>query len=176
MEVQSDSCRILGLDPGLRFTGWGCVEGQGGAFVYKGHGVIPVPPLFSMAERLGYLFKQLQEILKQSEPSEVALEEVFINKNGESTMKLCMARGVVMLVPATLGIPVFEYGANAAKKTITGRGHAEKAQVKAMVEFLLPPFKTAQTERLAKEDCSDALAVALCHAQNRKFAKIVAAG
>lgn len=162
--------RVVGLDPGLRFTGWGCVDVDGGAFIYRGHGVIAVPSCLSVAERLAALFQELKAVLGDLQPNEVAVEEVFVNHNGTSTMKLCMARGVVLLVPATLKIPVYEYGANCIKKTITGNGHATKDQVKTMVEFFLPKFRQAQSDRRFFADCSDALAMALCHAQHLSFA------
>lgn len=160
---------VVGLDPGLRFTGWGCLEDKGTALSYRGHGVIAVPSMLSMAERLHFLFDHLCETLQKQRPDEVAVEEVFMTRNGESTMKLCMARGIVLLAPATLGIPVYEYSANCIKKTVTGQGHADKTQVKALVEFLLPAFRQAQAslDRKLKMDCSDALAIALCHAQHR---------
>lgn len=161
--------RIVGLDPGLRFTGWGCIDIDGSAFIYRGHGVVAVPARLPIAERLETLFRELSDVLADLRPSEVAVEEVFVNHNGASTMKLCMARGIVLLAPATLKIPVYEYGANCIKKCVTGNGHATKDQVKTMVEFLLPKFKHAQTEQKFFADCSDALAMALCHAQHLSF-------
>lgn len=159
--------RIVGLDPGLRFTGWGCVRiDSGGVVVYEGHGVIAVPLALPLPQRLSLLFQTLSEILADLHPDGVTVEEVFVNRNGASTVKLCMARGVVMMAPARLGIPVFEYGANCIKKTVTGNGHADKAQIKTMVEFLLPKFRLAQQGQPCKADCSDALAAALCHAQH----------
>lgn len=158
--------RVVGLDPGLRFTGWGALDDHGSRLTYQGHGVVVVPPRLPLAERLHFLFEQVCVVLRKQQPDEVAIEEIFVNRNGESTLKLCMARGVVLLAPATFGIPVFEYSANCIKKTVTGQGHADKAQVKALVEFLLPSFKEAQAGTPMKADCSDALAVALCHAQH----------
>lgn len=165
--------RVVGLDPGLRFTGWGTLEDHGSRLCYQGHGVIVVPSTLSLAERLRFLFEHVYAVLREQRPDEVAIEEVFVNRNGESTLKLCMARGVVLLAPATLGIPIFEYGANCIKKTVTGQGHADKAQVKALVEFLLPAFKQAQTEAHLKADCSDALAIALCHVQHGSLGRAV---
>lgn len=160
----------MGFDPGLRFTGWGCLKYEkDGSFVYQGHGIIAVPSSLPIAERLHFLFKKLQDVLKTYSPDEVAIEEVFMNKNAGSTMKLCMARGIAMLVPATLGLSIYEYGANCIKKTVTGQGHANKTQVKAMVEFILPKFKENQSKSISQLDCSDALSVAICHAQHRLF-------
>lgn len=163
--------RIVGLDPGLRYTGWGCIEVSGNEISYGGHGVISVPVLDSVSERLAILFQSLHQILSDLQPHEVAIEEVFVNRNGASTMKLCMARGVVLLAPAVLKIPVFEYGANCIKKTITGSGHATKVQIQTMVSFLLPPFR--QSSSSSRMDCSDALAAALCHAQHRPLSTAI---
>lgn len=167
--------RVMGLDPGLRFTGWGTLDDDNSRLSYKGHGVISVPPALSLAERLHFLFERVCDVLREQQPNEVAVEEVFVNRNGESTLKLCMARGVVLMSPAVFGIPVFEYGANCIKKTVTGQGHADKAQVKALVEFLLPAFKQAQSKAPFKLDCSDALAIALCHAQHDSINRVVGA-
>ena len=159
--------RIVGLDPGLRFTGWGCIRvDDGGVLIYEGHGAIAVPLSLSLPQRLAQLFQELEGILTDLHPDGVTVEEVFVNRNGASTVKLCMARGVVLMAPARLGIPVFEYGANCIKKTVTGNGHADKNQIKTMVEFLLPKFRLAQQGQPYKADCSDALAAALCHAQH----------
>jgi crossover junction endodeoxyribonuclease RuvC len=129
--------RILGIDPGLQRTGWGCIGAVGGALEYVGHGVVSVAASLAMPLRLQHLYAELLDIIEQLKPDCVAIEEVFVNKNGASTMKLCMARGVAMLAPAMLGVDVFEYSANCVKKTVTGSGHADKSQVKFMVEQLL---------------------------------------
>lgn len=139
--------------------------------VYEGHGVVAVPSSLPLPERLSFLFQELSEVLKELRPDSVTVEEVFVNRNGASTVKLCMARGVVLLAPARLGIPVFEYGANCIKKTVTGNGHADKEQMETMVEFLLPRFRVARQGNPCPADCSDALAAALCHAQHLSLAK-----
>jgi crossover junction endodeoxyribonuclease RuvC len=114
-----------------------------------------------MEKRLEFLYLNLINVVKSFDPAEIAIEEVFVNKNGNSTMKLCMARGVVMLVPAMLNVSVTEYSANCIKKTVTGNGHAEKNQVMRMVKHILPAYE--ENDSTAKSDSSDALAVAICH-------------
>lgn len=154
---------ILGIDPGLRFTGWGVVVRSPFGLVYGGHGTIRVPVGGPTAERLQRLFEGVQAVLHDIMPSVVAVEEVFTIPNGASTMKLCMARGVAILAPALLKIPVAEYAANAVKKAVTGDGHAGKERVAEMVQHLLMDFP-AEPQR-GRGDGTDALAIALCHAQ-----------
>ncbi|MDR1907625.1 MAG: crossover junction endodeoxyribonuclease RuvC [Holosporales bacterium] len=164
--------RIIGIDPGLLHTGWGCVDAaagvdvQGGRLKYVEHGVISVPSSLHVAQRLKQIYTELSEVINELKPSHIAIEEVFVNRNGESTMKLCMARGVVMLVPAIAGVDVFEYGANCIKKTVTGLGHADKSQVKTMVEYFLPALKVGDKNVRVRADGTDALAIAICHAQH----------
>lgn len=162
---------ILGLDPGLRFTGWGAVNATSGKLGYKGHGVIAVPSSLSITRRLNFLFNALCAVISEMQPDEVAIEEIFVNQNGVSTMKLCMARGVVLLAPASVELEVFEYGANCIKKTVTGDGHASKDQVEAMVRCLLPDF--LPEDKKLKQDCTDALAIAICHAHHRNMHQIL---
>ena len=159
----NDAVRILGLDPGLRHTGWGLIESRGQGLRYIASGVInPNVKEESLALRLAELFEKLHDVVKTCAPDEAVVEEVFVNKNPGSTLKLGMARGVVLLVPAHLEIPVFEYTANQVKKSVVGTGHADKNQVMFMVRRLLP---TAPPDM--KLDAADALAVALCHAHHR---------
>lgn len=150
---------VLGLDPGLRFTGWGVVESSKGECL--GYGVISTASCSSVPERLAFIFKELQNILRTYSVDDVVLEEVFINSNGQSSIKLCMARGISMVVPALYGKKVFEYAANFIKKTITGCGHASKEEIQRMVHILLPKIKSFETA-----DSADALAAALCHIQS----------
>lgn len=164
---------ILGLDPGLRFTGWGAVNATSGKLGYKGHGVIAVPSSLSITRRLNFLFNALCAVISEMQPDEVAIEEIFVNQNGVSTMKLCMARGVVLLAPANAGVEVFEYGANCIKKTVTGDGHASKDQVETMVRCLLPDFPS--NDKKLKQDSMDALAIAICHAHHRNMREVLAA-
>ena len=152
--------RLLGLDPGLRRTGWGVITAAGNRLVYVAGGVIEVNPGPSLAERLSALYRGLVDVLDRHAPDAAAVEETFVNKNPASTLKLGVARGVALLAPAERGLPVHEYSANLIKKSVVGVGHADKAQVQMMVRRLLPGclFTSA--------DAADALAVAICHAHH----------
>ena len=153
--------RILGLDPGLRHTGWGVIESVGNRLTYVAHGVVDVPHLESTADRLVILFRALEVVVKIHTPQEAAVEETFVNKNPASTLKLGLARGVVLMAPALWGLSVAEYAANRVKKSVVGVGHADKAQVAHMVQILLPAAGAVTL------DGADALAVAICHAHYR---------
>src|SRR6266852_973128 len=152
--------RLLGLDPGLRHTGWGVIEAAGNRLTHVADGVVHSDGKQSLAERLVALFRQLGEILDRYRPDEAAVEETFVNKNASSTLKLGVARGVVLLVPAERGIPVAEYSTNLIKKSVVGAGHADKIQIQMMVRRLLPGCA------IASPDAADALAVAICHAHH----------
>jgi crossover junction endodeoxyribonuclease RuvC len=152
--------RLLGLDPGLRHTGWGVIEVTGNRLTHVADGVVHSDGKQSLAERLVALYRQLNEILERYRPDEAAVEETFVNKNASSTLKLGLARGVVLLAPAERGIPVAEYSTNLIKKSVVGAGHADKAQVQMMVRRLLPGCA------IASPDAADALAVAICHAHH----------
>jgi crossover junction endodeoxyribonuclease RuvC len=152
--------RVLGLDPGLRHTGWGVIDVDGNRLTHVADGVASAPADLSLGERLVVLFRQLNEILDRFRPDAAAVEETFVNKNASSTLKLGVARGVVLLAPAERGVPVSEYSANMVKKSVVGAGHAEKAQVQMMVRRLLPGCT------VLKADAADALAVAICHAHH----------
>jgi crossover junction endodeoxyribonuclease RuvC len=159
--------RLIGLDPGLRHTGWGIIEASGNRLSHVADGVVHAHVNLSLAERLGEIFHQLNEVLDRYAPEAAAVEETFVNKNPSSTLRLGMARGVVLLAPAERGLPVFEYSTNLVKKSIVGVGHADKAQVQMMVRRLLPGAQ-------ADEDASDALAVAICHAHHAATRRVVA--
>jgi crossover junction endodeoxyribonuclease RuvC len=152
--------RLLGLDPGLRRTGWGVIDAIGNRLVYVADGVIAVRAEGTLADRLTAIFRGLNDVLERYRPDAAAVEESFVNKNPSSTLKLGVARGVALLAPAERGIPVLEYSTNLVKKSVVGQGHAEKAQVQMMVRRLLPGclFSSA--------DAADALAVAICHAHH----------
>lgn len=152
--------KILGLDPGLRFTGWGLIDSVDNRLKFLGAGRIVVPEKDDLSTRLGFLHQELYKIIEQLQPDEAAVEETFSNVNAKSTLKLGMARGVVMLVPAQFNIPVSEYAANTVKKTVVGAGHASKDQIQHMVKMLMP---TAQFENA---DAADAIAIAICHAHH----------
>jgi crossover junction endodeoxyribonuclease RuvC len=152
--------KIIGLDPGLRFTGWGLIESVDNRLKFLGAGRIAVPEKLDLSSRLGFLHQELYKALADLQPDEASVEETFSNVNAKSTLKLGMARGVVMLVPAQFNIPVSEYAANTVKKTVVGAGHASKEQIQHMVKMLLP---MAQFD---SPDAADALAIAICHAHH----------
>jgi crossover junction endodeoxyribonuclease RuvC len=152
--------RLIGLDPGLRHTGWGVIEAVGNRLIHVADGVVHSRAARPLAARLVDLFRQLNDILSRYRPDEAAVEESFVNKNPASTLKLGVARGVVLLAPAERGIPVFEYSANLVKKSVVGVGHADKQQIEMMVKRLLP------AAALEAFDAADALAVAICHAHH----------
>ncbi len=160
--------RLIGLDPGLRLTGWGVIDVDGNRLRHVAHGVIKVASDRTLAERLSELFDGVAAVIAGQQPLEAAVEETFVNVNPGSTLKLGQARGVVMLAPARAGLPVFEYAANLVKKSVTGAGHAEKHQIAMMVGRLLPGVE-------ATADAADALAVAICHAHHRSTARRVEA-
>jgi crossover junction endodeoxyribonuclease RuvC len=153
--------RIIGIDPGLRNTGWGVIAQEGSRLTYVADGAIHSDGELSLAERLLQLHTQLIDILREFAPDEAAVEETFVNTDARATLKLGQARGVLMLAPAMLKIPVSEYAPNTVKKAVVGAGHAEKDQVKHMVKLLLPKAK------MRTADSTDALAVAICHAHYR---------
>ncbi len=152
--------RLLGLDPGLRVTGWGMVEADGNNLSHIADGALKIDARGSLAERLADLYAGLREVLDLHHPDEAAVEETFVNRNPASALKLGQARGVVLLAPAEFGIPVAEYPANVVKKSVVGAGHADKQQIDAMVRMLLPGCEAATP------DAADALAVAICHAHH----------
>jgi crossover junction endodeoxyribonuclease RuvC len=152
---------IIGLDPGLRNTGWGVIESEGSRLVYVADGSVHSNADDELATRLLQIHEQIVRVLKDYEPDEAAIEETFVNKDARATLKLGQARGVVMLAPASMQIPVSEYAPNVIKKSVVGAGHAEKDQVKHMVKLLLPKAV------MKSADSVDALAIAICHAHHR---------
>ena len=149
--------RILGLDPGLRHTGWGVVEAEGSRLRYIACGAVNPRTDGAMAERLKDLHDALTEVLNEFRPEEAAVEETFLNKNPGSTLKLGHARGVVLLAPALFGLSVAEYSAKSVKQAVVGTGNATKDQIGMMVRTLLPGCNPPS------DDAADALAVAICH-------------
>lgn len=152
--------RILGIDPGLRRTGWGVIECSGSNLSFVDCGLLTSDAAAPLAERLASLYRQLREVVAAHAPQEAAVEQTFVNKDASATLKLGQARGIALLAPAEAGIPVAEYAPNAVKKTVVGAGHAGKAQIRVMVSVLLPKAK------FDNDDTADALAVALTHAQH----------
>jgi len=153
--------RLLGLDPGLRFTGWGIIESDGNRLRHVADGVISTESIADVPLRLKALDDALAALLELYHPAEAAVEETYVNRNATATLKLGYARGVCLLAPARRNIPVFEYGAKTVKLSVVGTGNADKLQVGLMVRRLLP----GAIQKRA--DAADALAVAICHAHHR---------
>jgi crossover junction endodeoxyribonuclease RuvC len=151
---------ILGLDPGLGITGWGIVAKSGSRLTHIANGQVKTDAAAPLAERLVMLDRELTDVILAHRPDCAAVEEVFVNKNPQSTLKLGQARGVCLLAAARAGLPVSEYATRLVKKALVGTGAAEKAQVQAMLRVLLPGV------RLAGADAADALAVAIAHAHS----------
>ena len=152
--------RLVGFDPGLRKTGWGIIDVEGSRLSHVANGIIKTDNSLTLAERLVQLHDGLQQVISDWEPVSAAVEETFVNKNPNSTLKLGQARGISLLVPSMAGLPVSEYSPNHIKKSVVGSGHAGKEQVTAMLGILLPGVK------INGEDAGDALAVAICHAHS----------
>lgn len=161
--------RILGVDPGLRHTGWGVIDVEGSRLSFVASGAVHSATGENLAIRLKKLYDGLAEVIERHAPDEAAVEETFVNRDAQSTLKLGHARGIALLAPARAGLEVHEYAANLVKKTVVGVGHAEKTQVQMMIKALLP-----RAEALTA-DAADALAVAICHAQHRDARKRAAA-
>lgn len=153
--------RIIGIDPGLRRTGWGVIESDGVRLGYIASGCITSDSEGELASRLVELHEGLSTVIASFRPREAAIEETFVNKNARATLKLGQARGIALLVPAQAGLVIAEYAPNQVKKTVTGVGHGEKQQIQMMVGLLLPKA------RFESADEADALAIAICHAQHR---------
>ena len=149
--------RLLGLDPGLRHTGWGIINSKDNKISWVASGNISPKISLSLSERLKEIHQGLNSIVKKYNPSIAAIEEVFVNMNGQSTLKLGMARGAAITACSINEIPVYEYAPTRVKQSVTGSGRSKKDQVASMVNILLPRCE------IKSEDESDALAVAICH-------------
>src|ERR1700745_1017649 len=158
--------RILGIDPGLRRTGWGVIEVDGNRLAYVGCGSGEPPENLPLASRLLTIHEGLAAVLGNFRPAEAAVEQTFVNKDGVATLKLGQARGVAMLAPAMFGISVSEYAPNQVKKTVVGAGHADKNQIMVMLKLLLRRADPASA------DAADALAIAITHAHHRGSAAL----
>jgi crossover junction endodeoxyribonuclease RuvC len=167
--MSSQPIRIIGIDPGLRRTGWGIVEADGTRLTYVASGLVTSDSEGELAQRLRQLYEGLIAVIASFRPQEAAVEETFVNKDARATLKLGQARGMALLAPAQQGLRVAEYPPNVIKKTVTGTGHGEKRQIAAMVGFLLPKA------RFDSADEADALAIAICHASHRQATRTVAA-
>jgi crossover junction endodeoxyribonuclease RuvC len=155
--------RVIGIDPGLRRTGWGVVDVDGGRLAHVANGVCTSDGGDDLATRLLALHDQLVSVLRRLAPEAAAVEKTFVNKDAAGTLKLGQARGIALLVPALAGLAVAEYAPNEVKKVVVGVGHADKNQVAHMVRMQLPGAA------LDGPDATDALAVALCHAHHLQF-------
>jgi crossover junction endodeoxyribonuclease RuvC len=153
--------RILGIDPGLRRTGWGVIESCGNRLTFIACGSVEPPDNLPLAGRLLTIHQGLAKVLGDFDPAEAAVEQTFVNKDGVATLKLGQARGVAMLAPAMFGITVSEYAPNQVKKTVVGAGHADKNQILVMLKILLPKADPKSS------DAADALAIAITHAHHR---------
>ncbi len=154
--------RIIGIDPGLRRTGWGAILCEGSRQRFLAAGTVVPDADAPLAERLLALHRGLSAVIADLAPDEAAVEATFVNKDAGATLKLGQARGIAMVVPAAAGLLVAEYAPNLVKKTVTGTGHGDKAQVRMMVATLLPRAE------IPGEDAADALAIALTHAAHRR--------
>jgi crossover junction endodeoxyribonuclease RuvC len=163
-----NSVRILGLDPGLRRTGWGLVTIEGTKLAFVGCGTVVSEQKDSLALRLTQLHDGISRVVRDLAPDEVAVEETFVNKDAQATLKLGHARAIALLVPALAGLPVAEYAANLVKKSVVGSGHADKRQIHTMVRMLLPKADPST------DDAADALAIAITHAHHRKARALIA--
>ncbi|MDB5440380.1 MAG: crossover junction endodeoxyribonuclease RuvC [Caulobacteraceae bacterium] len=161
--------RILGLDPGLRRTGWGVIIADGARLSWVAHGVIAPPDDAPFAIRLLYLFEAIEAVIADQRPHEAAVEQVFVNTNAASSLKLGHARAAALIAPARAGLVVAEYAAREVKKSVVGTGGADKAQIAFMIARLLP------TAGGPTADAADALAVAIAHASGRRLRKLGAA-
>jgi crossover junction endodeoxyribonuclease RuvC len=161
--------RILGIDPGLRRTGWGMIASEGNRLVFLACGSLATQDGAALATRLLAIHDGLRRVLDEHVPDEAAVEATFVNKDASATLKLGQARGIAMLVPAIAGLPVAEYAPNLVKKTIIGVGHGEKAQIRMMISVLLPKADPKS------HDAADALAIAVTHAHHRQSAVLEAA-
>ncbi len=155
-----ETIRIIGIDPGLRRTGWGIVDALGNSLRFVASGTVRSDQDADLASRLRQLHDGLAAIVHNFMPHEAAVEQTFVNKDATATLKLGQARGIAMLVPALAGIDVAEYAPNAVKKAVIGVGHGEKQQIHLMIKVLLPKAV------FSGNDAADALAIAICHAHH----------
>ncbi|MGI9483457.1 MAG: crossover junction endodeoxyribonuclease RuvC [Hyphomicrobiales bacterium] len=164
----NETIRIIGIDPGLRRTGWGIISSTGVNLAHVADGTLKSDPKADLATRLLQLHRQLAAVLAEWGPEEAAVEETFVNKDARATLKLGQARGIALLVPAAAGLSVAEYAPNMVKKSVVGSGHAHKDQIGHMVRMLLPKCTPESA------DSSDALAIAITHAHHRRTLRQVA--
>ncbi|TDQ67362.1 Holliday junction endonuclease RuvC [Maritalea mobilis] len=159
--MSAHSIRILGLDPGLRHTGWGILDADGNRLKFVASGTIKPPTDQDLSLRLLGLHDEIKKLIEEFRPDEAAVEETFVNAGARSTLLLGQARGVCLVTPASCGLRVGEYAANKVKKSVVGAGHADKKQVQMMIKVLMP------TAKFNGADAADALAIAVAHAHHR---------
>ena len=157
----AEAIRIMGIDPGLRNTGWGVIDSLGNSLRFVASGTVKSDNKLDLASRLNQLYSGLEMVLHEYQPFEAAVENTFVNKDATATLKLGQARGIAMLAPARAGLRVGEYAPNAVKKTVIGVGHGDKKQILMMVKVLMPKAT------IDSEHAADALAIAICHAHHR---------
>jgi crossover junction endodeoxyribonuclease RuvC len=163
--------RILGIDPGLRRTGWGIIETSGNALSFLACGSVETDDKAELSKRLWAIHNGLRAVVMRYLPEEAAVEETFVNADARGALKLGQARGIALLVPAQSGLPVAEYAPSVVKKSVAGNGRAEKTQIRMMIGVLLPKADPRT------EDAADALAIAVTHAHHRQSAMLrIAAG
>lgn len=153
--------RILGIDPGLRRTGWGVIDTDGNRLIHVACGSVETSERATLGVRLVAIHDGLCRVIETYSPHEAAVEQTFVNTNAAATLKLGQARGIAMLVPAKAGLLMAEYAPNVVKKSVVGAGHGEKSQIRMMIGVLLPKADPQS------EDAADALAIAVCHAHHR---------
>ena len=166
--MSGEAIRIIGIDPGLRRTGWGVIDTDGVRLAFVSCGSVVSDSTEGLGLRLRQIFDGLSEVLARLKPQEAAIEQTFVNRDATATLKLGQARGIALLVPALRGIEIAEYAPNAVKKTVIGTGHGDKVQIRAMVKCLLPRATPDSS------DAADALAIAITHAQSRTWGRIAA--
>jgi len=157
----AEAIRIIGIDPGLRNSGWGVVESLGNSLRFVASGTVKSDAKLDLASRLKQLYDGLETVLHHYQPFEAAVENTFVNKDATATLKLGQARGIAMVVPARAGLRVAEYAPNAVKKAVIGVGHGDKKQIHMMVKVLMPKAT------FDSDHAADALAIAICHAHHR---------
>jgi crossover junction endodeoxyribonuclease RuvC len=160
--------RIIGIDPGLRRTGWGVIDCDGVRLGFVACGSVVSDEERSLGARLRQIFDGLSQVLAELAPAEAAIEQTFVNRDASATLKLGQARGIALLVPALAGLIIAEYAPNAVKKTVIGTGHGDKGQIRAMVRCLLPRATPDSA------DAADALAIAITHAHSRSWRRFAA--
>lgn len=166
--MSGEAIRIIGIDPGLRRTGWGVIDTDGVRLAFVSCGSVVSDSTEGLGLRLRQIFDGLSEVLARLKPQEAAIEQTFVNRDATATLKLGQARGIALLVPALRGIEIAEYAPNAVKKTVIGTGHGDKVQIRAMVKCLLPRATPDSS------DAADALAIAITHAHSRTWSRIAA--